>query len=76
MSPTIDREFNIDLNAQNRIELDGKINYVFYTTEMETYLEDIQRKNFSCETLTVVNCLEDTFGLQLIKSTEEKKPEI
>lgn len=76
MSPTIDREFNIDLSAQNRIELDGKINYVFYTTEMETYLEDIQRKNFSCETLTVVNCLEDTFGLQLIKSTEEKKPEI
>lgn len=67
MSPTINRELNADLNASNRIEVDGKINYVFYRTEMETWLEVFQWKKFSCKTLTVVNCLEDTFGLQLIK---------
>lgn len=36
MSPTINRELNTDLNASKRIELDGKINYVFYRTEIET----------------------------------------
>lgn len=76
MSPTINRELNTDLNASNRIELDGKINYLFYRTEMETWLEVFQWKNFTCKTLTVVNCLENTFGLQLIKSTEDKKMEI
>lgn len=76
MSPTINRELNTDLNASNRIELDGKINYLFYRTEMETWLEVFQWKNFTCKTLTVVYCLENTFGLQLIKSTEDKKMEI
>lgn len=76
MSPTINRELNTDLNASNRIEVDGKINYVFYRTEMETWLEVFQQKKITCKTLTVVNCLEDTFGLQLIKSAEGEKMEI
>lgn len=53
-----------------------KINCLFYRIEMEIWLEVFQWKNFTCKTLTVVNCLEDTFGLRLIKSTEGKKMEI
>lgn len=72
----MNRELNTVLNASNRIKLDGKINCLFYRTEMETWLEVFQWKNFTCKTLIVVNCLEDTFGLQLMKSTEGKKMDI
>jgi len=64
MSPTLNRQHNIDLNTSDSLELDGKIIYMFYRAEMETWLEVFQWKDFSCKALTTVNCLEDTFGPQ------------
>lgn len=76
MSPTSNRQHNADLNTSDRLELDGKINYTFYRTEMETWLEVFQWKDFSYKVLTTVNSLEDTFGLQLKKINLRKKKEI
>lgn len=73
MSHSLNRQRNTDLNASDRLELDGKINYMFYRNEMETWLEVFQWKDFSCKTLTTVNCLEDTFDLQLKKKQLKKK---
>lgn len=73
MPPTLNRQHNTDLNASDRLELDGKINYMFYRTEMETWLEVFQWKDFSCKMLTTVNCLEDIFGLQLKKKKNQLK---
>lgn len=72
MSPTSNRQHK-DLNASNRVELYGKINYMFCRTEMETWLEVLQWKDSSCKMLTAANCLEDILALQLKTKINRRK---
>lgn len=82
MSSTLQRQRDADFNASDRAR--EEINWMFYGTEMETWLEVFQWKDyfclvfffFFCKMLTVVNCLENTLAFNNKKSTEGKKMEM